>query len=555
MSRRFRTSVLCIALITGCASQPTEVSDPIPEGNLEQESQVIIDSLTRIGVGTPESLELAILDLEFSEAGSTERGIELQNLAIKLFNFLYPLLDQPTQATTPFSPASIYPALFESVRKGEYPEVSQNDMSFLALVIPPLAILKSTSKAVIDRSRDTITQAKSLNPDSIIPPLLLGVLAEREGRLDEAQAYFTDALALSLRCYPAREGMARVAIAKGEGETAVVIVDELLASLQVSVDVLELAARAYYAAGRYTEASEFVGEAIKRENKIVLLLLLAQILAADGDYAKARNFLTIVEPRLPDNADVLLLKAEIFAKQGDFATALESARRASELYPDDKSIRDAYGRLLVQSGKAEEGREILQESLENSPESVRNLQVLLAESVNSENWEQAALYVIQLLEQDERTEYLEQAVSIYEKLGDVETAAGYAERRYESDTTNIDVLIRYAALLAELGRNGEADDLFAAGLEIATKSTVRSDLYFRRSRLVDAVAEKKDLLGRSLYEYRQNFDAIIAYSAVFESTGELRKAVRYLKEAAALRPEDQSTLDKLDELTKKLGGE
>ncbi len=558
MSRHLRIAVLCLSVFAGCASQP-EVApeDPTPDVSLDEASQVISESLTRIAIGTPESLELAVLDLSLSAAGETSRGIELQNVAIEMFDILYPLLDSPGEAPAPFSPASIYPQMFASVRRGEYPEVPQQSVSYLTLIIPPLSVLFTDSQQIQERSRETLLQAEALNSDSIVPDLLLGLIAERNNEIEEAAARYASAAAESSRAYPARIGLARIELDRGNVGAAIEAVDRLREELPASAEVLALAARAYYLDGRNAQADSLIQEAIKRESDnqaaIGLLLLRAQILAASGNYSSARNLLTIVEPRRPDDADVMLLKAELLAAGGEYGEALTVMKRARGLYPDDTRINDAYGRLLVRAGNVDEGRRILESSLEISPSNVVNLRVLLDNAMQSERWTEAAEYVDRLLAIEERDEYLATAIDIRLRLNDYDAAATYAGRRYRKNPDDFAILKQYATILIELDRTDVAEEVLRRAVEVADDRFVRSDLFYLLSLISGTRDEKFKLLREALQLNLQNFDALVAYSALFEETGDTKRALWYLREASKLRPEDEALARRVEKLSQEEG--
>ena len=564
MSPRARLLVLCVGIVAGCATQPeiapdTEIPvDPI----LTEESDVISESLTLIATATPESLELAILDLQFSAASETDRGVELQNVAVELFSILYPLLQLPSVSPTSFSPASVYPDLFDAVRRGEYPQVEQDSVNFLTLIIPALSVLFTDDEGVTERAFDALSQARSLYEVTVIPDLLLAVIDERAGLFESASEGFRAALVKSDQCYPAKIGLARIAIEKGDAKAALELVVDLRQEFPIdtsdSIELLEVAARAYFLNDDTAQAGDLVSNALlldpDADAEIRLLLLRAQVNAAEGNFSTASNLLTVVERRRPDDADVLLLRMQLFAQEERFVEARDIAIRATSLYPSNRSIRDSYGRLLVQAGDVEAGREILEASLGESPRNAENLRVLVDEALRSGQLSAAAGYLERLLAIEVRIDYLRIAIEVSVEVGDLVSAVAYAGRRYEADTSSIVSLKEYSKLLIQVERTGEGSTLLARGIELATDSVDLSDLYYLSSLIATNPQDRAGLLGEALRLNLQNVDALIAFSGYYEETGDRRKAIFYLRQAAQIRPEDPNIRTRLEDLGSPSGG-
>ena len=556
MARRLGAVTVCLCLIVGCETGPSNLSESpgaseesqSTSTNLEAGSEIVSENLARIAIASPESLELAVLDIDLSDAANTARGNELRNVALEMFDILYPALSPPGEMATPFSPASIFPPIFTAVRNGEYPAVSQAEMSFLTLIVPTLSMLYSSDSAIRETGRSALEQAESFESESILPDLLLGLIAEEDGDLETAATRYVAVLGASPRCYPAKMGLARIEIVQGNGAGALEIVETLLNELLPSDALYELVARAYLADGQTDLAEQYAVEAYKISKEPRVLVLQAQIHVAADRHPRAKTLLTILEERRPDDPDVWLLKAEILAYDGSIEDAIATITLALERFPENLKIRDAYGRLQIQAGNIGEGREILESSLSESPSNVGNLLALLEDSVENEDWESAAKYLTRLLEIEERLEFLEQAVFVQKALGNLDNAALLAERRYELDPLNPEPLLEYARLLIDLERYVEADALLVTGIETIDDRVLISRFYYFRSAIAEDPERKKEFLLESLWQNRQNFDSLVEYSAILEADGDLRRARVYLRNAAELRPDDEEVRKRLEQL-------
>lgn len=546
--------ILILAIFSSCASNP-EVPEENPTGiSFQEESQLLTDAITAIAIASPDSLRRALEHLGSPDVSESERGRELAFVALRLFDILYPLIDPPEFAALPPPTGSIYPNMFDEIENGRYPTVSQEDASFLTLVLPPLSILYTMRGEVVAQSSEALAQAIQLNPNSMLPYLLQGVIAERSAMLGDAELYFDRALQIAPSCYPARINLARVYYLTGQNDPAYASISILKGNFPDNSEILALSSRILFSRGQNEDAAQEVLNAIRadHEEDVTLLLLRAQILEAMGTDSQARRLLSIVETQMPNDREVLVLKIELLRKSDDLNGAISVLEHAIALFPDDEELRGMYGKLLIDAGRSEEGKQLLVETLEQDPDSVESLEILLGEAETRENWRDAGEYIQRLLELDTSPEYLRRAVLIYRALGRNVTAAGYAELLSRDPGVMIEDLTAFGQILIELERNEQAAEVLAEALEGADTGRQRSDIFYHQSRITHDDNLKLDSLNRSLYWDPQNFDALVAISALFESQGNIRKAQQWLNQAVLLRPENENLRKKLEELQSQL---
>ena len=283
--------ILVLVVFSSCASNPGIEPGETPEISLQEESQVLTDASTSIAIASPESLQRALLSLILSDISESERGRELVFVALRLYAILYPLLNPPEIAVLPPPTGSIYPGMFEDIENGRYPSVSQEEASFLTLVLPPLAVLFTERGEVIALGAVALAQAIQLNPDSALPYLLQGVIAERNSRLEDAGLYYDRALQIAPSCYPARINLARVYYLLGRLDPAHASVSILKGNFPGNSEILTLSSRILFSQGKNEDAAQEVLNAIRAgsEEDVDLLLLRAQILEAMGTDSQARR--------------------------------------------------------------------------------------------------------------------------------------------------------------------------------------------------------------------------------------------------------------------------
>jgi len=163
----------------------------------------------------------------------------------------------------------------------------------------------------------------------------------------------------------------------------------------------ELAGNAWMGKQDHAAAGRAYAQAWARQQAPGLVLKLSRALAGSGNYAKAASRL---EQWLADHADDVQareLLGTVYQQQGENGKAvavyekvlsiepgspvalnnlawlyiaegnpgaLQLAERAHRAKPDDAGIKDTYGWILVQSGEAERGRELLAEAIEALPD-------------------------------------------------------------------------------------------------------------------------------------------------------------------------------------------
>jgi tetratricopeptide (TPR) repeat protein len=215
---------VCIAAISwGCATTPEPDEPEEPERSesvsLEREANTLTRARELIGVASPASLHVAYAEIRASDAAKTERGLELAYTAFKILQIAYPhALDDLIEVFPPA--AGIGNRMFQEIEAGRYPEVETADVSYFTLLIPPLSILFTADVEVETRSLETIEQAMQVNPDSVLPVYLRGVIARRRGELVAAEGFFESALDKDSSCYPASVGAAEISLDTGDIDTA-----------------------------------------------------------------------------------------------------------------------------------------------------------------------------------------------------------------------------------------------------------------------------------------------------------------------------------------------
>ena len=83
-------------------------------------------------------------------------------------------------------------------------------------------------------------------------------------------------------------------------------------------------------------------------------------------------------------------------------------------------------------------------------------------------------------------------------------------------------------------------------LPIEKDAVKKSELYYLKSLVSDSEDEKLQALRSALFEDLQNIEALMGITRLYLETGDIRKAFRYIKQAAALDPENLEILNELE---------
>jgi len=542
MLRYFALLIPLVFLAFACASSPPEVTpENGPNPSLQDESERITQARADIAIGSPNSLSRAINDLDASEARESEVGRDLLFVAANVHSILYPLLDPPDVGIVPPPTTSSYSQMIQSIKAGSYPEVPPEQASFITLIVPTLTIFYSTNLEVEELAFEAVEQAAGLNPESVLPYLIRGFLEERRGELEDAYLFFDEALKIAPSCYPARYGLARTGNKLGKNEEAYRSITLLKTAFPGNIGFLTLSTRILFDLGRYDEANKENQEALKLDPDDVASLLLRirilEVLGTNDPYAK--RLLARVEVSLPDDSEVLRMKLRFLMKDSELEEALQTAERALTLYPEDNEFEKAYGKLLIETGRADEGKKVLEETLGDDPGSIDKLEILLNQAEADENWAQAGEYIQRILEIDRSPEYLRRAVVIYTAYERYVTAVGFASMLAESDEATAGDLIEYARILSTLERYSGAKEVLNNAIAKAENGRMRSKIHYKLSTIADTAEERYAALQDSVFEDPQNIDALVGYSDYFENRGDYENARKWLSRAVVLLPEGE----------------
>jgi Tfp pilus assembly protein PilF len=485
-------------------------------------------------------MQRALDQIRQRNLGSGEFGRIMNAVNIALFRRLYP--DIHTQLPAPDPPQShTYARILRDIDRGVYSPPAASSADYLELALPFLALLNETRQDRLLPSLPDLRRAASLDPGSVLAPLFMGMVHERTGSLDEALADYTAAAGISEECYPARLGLARIYGRRGNYDTAVQVLEDLIRSFPDNFAVKRQLALGYYQKKDWSRAQAALNECLQQEQDGELLLMLAHSMVEQGRFLPAQRPLDQYSSINAQNPLYLFLRARVQAEglrnQDSALNYLRSLIRAGGA-GNDALIYAA--RLFMESPRSEdrdEGRALIRRLLdqENPPPEIIRLSV--RDSINSGDWQTARNRLAPLLRGNPQNQDLLSAYTIERGLGNNAAALAYARDLYEKNPAADDGAAAYISALIETGRQAEAGRLIESRLAANIGDTQKSRYYYLRSRIRANDEQIVADLRASLFADPRNLSSMIAMFEFYHfRRPEKARAVIYLRQALAQDP-------------------
>ncbi len=549
------------ALTIGCsaAPEPIEESAPGPDPAALKAAGELIER------GSPEHLREALVMLR-DPARFFPEAEEQAAFALTLFDLLYPELaesdylsgDESTSAYT-----GAYSRTLERAENGRPPLAGPTTCgpadgeSFFDLVVPALFVARLTDDAAqpsdLSEYLDLLEQARRRNRSSVLPPYLQGRIFELQGELDRAARLYRSSLDQAASFYPGAQRLAVLLLLQGQAAEAAALLERYTELLPQGDSILYPLAEAYYSSGQLEEASAAAARILQEDpDHPDALLLRARILAAEGNWDQALRVLNLLLYQHPDSRQGYLLAARLQYEEAlNPEAALELLKEAENQFPEAAEFSELAGRIYLDTGRNGEGKSKLQRALGLEPGRVSTLRLLLSNAIDMQRWLQAAVYLSEILEQEQSEEDLLQAIEIFRSLGDPAQVLYFAEQLYQGHPS-VENLVVYAQALLSGNQPEQAAVLIQQGLERADTPAQHSALLTLQASLVEDPQEALALVQQALIEHPQNYLALVKTAELYVEQRELRKASLYLKQAITLDPNNTALRVQLQSIEKSL---
>lgn len=555
-ARALPAALLAALVLAGCATTPPTQSTaraavgPVQAAvrwgdflRIERADAALDQSTQLLELATPESLAdaariLASPDVKAAGgiAVAASKAADATRLGNSLFQRIYPELSNP------FPPETAAPT---AQAAGLSP--------FFLRVLPSLAILDP--KTAVDDAQEAdmragLSAAAGMNPDSMLPPYLKGLLTlRRGGPASDARAQFEEALRRLPGFYPAGRELADIIIRGGTAANELPRLEQLASLLPAAPARFAALARAALAAGKPEQAADAAAQGLLiAPDDPSFVLLRAEALEAQGNWYQSLWIIDALLKVKPDEPAAILMKARLLYEKGENgADALQVLADAEQNFPTDASFPELRGRILLSDGRSDEGVAALTQALALSPGRVTVLSLLLQEAVKAQEWGDAASWLAQIPEQSRSPDDLRMGWRTGMGLGDYAQALAHASA-LEKKGGGPDAMALEARALVAAGDQARALSVVDAALPQAGEASLRSELYFIRS-TAGSEDPLRDLRS-ALRAGPDNLEALAAIADALAAQQEYRKAMEYARHAADLAPDNAQLVQKASDLEK-----
>jgi tetratricopeptide (TPR) repeat protein len=535
-------SPLCVLGVLSCAG--------LPEAPAElEEARALVE------IASPDSLERAAALLSGLDPAAYPETSRLGGLARLLYDFLFPELSGSLALGEGFTAAPEVAALFARAAAGEPTApaagpAGDGEPGYFDLLLPAL---HAARRPMLSRDEaatllPAVEQAGLLNPEAAPPLYLAGLLSEALEQDDAARKHYRRCLELESSFYPAHRRLADLDYVAGDLESAAGHL-EALRRLGLADDALMTRlARIYVQSSRLDEAETLIAEELLRDpGAHELLLLRSEILETRGDWRQALKPVDLVLKLQPDYRPAQLRKARLLAAYLRDPEAVLSYLRELDT-AGDPELLELSGRVLLASGRHEEGLKQLKAALALEPGRVTVLRVLARDAADTRLWLQAEESLARLPEESRNEADWLLAHRIYTSLGDNGTALQIAGRLYDQGAHPEHTLL-YANTLLAAERRATLRAFITRTLETSPDAEIKSGLLYLQAQLVPADdPQRLRLLQFSLLANPDNPDTLAAIAALYLKQGETRKARNYLRHAVTLNPTNAALAVQLRQL-------
>jgi tetratricopeptide (TPR) repeat protein len=476
----------------------------------------LTEARNMIEFGSPESILSAMDTLQGSPAGNSRSGRELMYIAENLLSLVYPELGYSTSVSMELG-GSIFPKLFRDVRSGRFSPLIEEWDSFLELTVAACAALISSDKDVLILCVAAAGAAADMEEQSVLPPYLLGVVELKQGDYVSALSMFQSVLSMDESCYPAKWQAARIHRRFDDHRRAL----PLLSSLVERFPGVE--SYTFELAGCYIDLDE-------PESAVETLEALD------------------IGEQSEDFNDYLFLRAAAAAAKGEYRQAAEYLEILYNRMPEELGVLERYGTALLKAGQTEAAVPLLEEAVEKGSKNLEILRPLFLYRYNRGDLISARAVADNYFDLFTGPGTLLPMLKMYLELRDYGQALRVAEKLYPQAEEDPEFLSLYARALVEEERYGRSGEIIRRALEMTDSAQLRSRLFYLQSRMTEDRKRRLQFLQEALFENMQNLAALIAISDEYAQIGEYRKAHRYMKQAAALDPENEAVAKRLEEL-------
>jgi TPR repeat protein len=201
---------------------------------------------------------------------------------------------------------------------------------------------------------------------------LLGTTLARRGELEEARSELTRSLRLDGGMIEARSALAKVEVARGDRESAVMHGRLYLEERPGSEEMRELVVESLVALGRADDALRLLLAIPERDRDTSVRSSLGQAYADLGQHERARRLLTRADAEAPHQTGTLRGLLALDTAEGRLQESLERIDAALKARPDDAALHQLRALAALREGRAQEAKQSFQRAIDLDPRDVES---------------------------------------------------------------------------------------------------------------------------------------------------------------------------------------
>ena len=508
--------------------------------------------------GTPESLQKAMTAIRKNETEYTMQEKILIQIATEIMKQLWPS-QKITWQSYDVEEENAYSGAISSSKNGIY-DFNTGNTDFFTILLPSLVLLNPNAainqadvlSGYYEASRKALQQAAELNPSSVLPMYLLGVLYERQKMNGEASVCYRQVYEKIPGVQEVYLAYSRTLSASGNLELAYTVLQKNAEGQNANnIQFLKQLAYVAFKQDKILEAEEYVARVLQHvPNDLEFVLFRAKILVKKNDYIHAVSLLDMYARQDNSSIDYLMLRAKVqldWSKNVSGAT--ETVEKALQLYPNDEEALMMAAKISSITDSPVAGKyadELAAKVLEINPENMDARVYALDGLMQRENWSEAYEISKKIVESGKAGgEVVFAHVKNCIKLNKKSEALSVAEAAYKENPSDENICRTYIFANAQAGQRDAAlkiiDDMLATAPQ-----KMKSYLFFQRSYLQLTEDLKLADLRSSLTQNPRNSEALLSLYEIYYDKKDYKKAQYYLRQVVAINPNDTS-IRKLNE--------
>ena len=487
-------------------------------------------------LGSPVSIRSAVNRLYSDPQGLTkDKQVQLA-LATRLMRLLYPLESIDWNSPN-YQQADPYLDALAQIEKGIYPQ-NLGTNTFWDAVIPTMILIKELGtqdySAVLE---NRLFIAKNLNVVSVLPPYLLGLLYEQQGKLADAEHYYRAAWQQDESCYPSGIRFAYLALLSNNSETAYEIAEKLHGRYPDAAAIRLLLAETYLAKRNIEKAEEIIFAVLKNNNDFGRAFFLRILLHIEKkEYLTANALLDEFAKQNKVDKSYLLLRSRVLLEWSKNITeAKQCLEKASSLYPQSADVMLACANFCFET--------------KNIINNIFAIRLLVKEDIAEKRWDSAFEHALYLYDNNPSDEDIMLYARVCAGMNNWEEAVNIARAAYNAVQTqpSDEIIALYLQALYGAKKYSTLKQVINRHLADA-RSALKSILIYYQSLLASNDEEKLALLRSSLLADPRSSLTLFALYEWYFNHKDYRKADYYLQQVIALDPYNKTYLQLAEKL-------